>query len=242
MEARDVIRFSNGALSPRFVIESDNVPAGHHVVAENEPRVLTFKTERKLGSPNFLFLDPHAAVIEDRRFVSAKRGSKTNVTISDIPWENVFQPHAGDDYAFALEIPENLSPRKLSPDLQGECRKAIRDLLSVAGKRNWDGEDADPVTEYTVEAALKIVAQFPGETGLPEVSADAEGNIEFDWHLENGSMFTISIRRTGDVAISGLCPGSSKLTAMVKDRDGKDFSLLQCGLKWLYEMRERRQI
>ena len=128
----------------------------------------------------------------------------------------------------------------LSPECQEQCKDAICNLLVTAGKSNWDDDGGDPVTEEIVEIALKIVGELPGNVAPPDISADPEGNIDFDWHLDNGTMFTISVGQIGDIAISGLRPGKSKFTGMVKDYEGKSFSLLQCGLEWLTEMQESR--
>lgn len=135
--------------------------------------------------------------------------------------------------------PEISPPRKLIPEQQETCKTAIRALLETAGKHNWDGEGADPVIESTVAVAQGVVEELPGDLGAPEISADPEGSVEFFWYLDNGTMFTISIGQTGDIAISGLCNKEAKLTGMQWDRTGKIDSLLHCGLGWLREMQER---
>ena len=139
---------------------------------------------------------------------------------------------------YAVYLLHSAPRRELALEHQEECNAAIRDLLITAGKKNWDGEDAEPVTEDAVNFALKIVRKLPGNVAPPEIFSDPEGNIEFDWHLDNGTMFTISVGRPGDLAISGLRPGKSKLSGMVEDSKGKTSSLLRCGLDWLSEMQE----
>ena len=142
-------------------------------------------------------------------------------------------------FIFVSDKPSEISPpRKPIPEQQEICKTAIRALLETAGKHNWDGEGADPVTENTVAVAQGIVEELPDYVGVPEISADPEGCVEFDWHLDNGTMFTISIGQTGDIAVSGLYNGEAKLTGMQWDRRGKIDLLLQCGLEWLREMQE----
>ena len=111
--------------------------------------------------------------------------------------------------------------------------------MNCYGERNWDGENADPVTPESVSAALRVVEELPSDVETPELSVDPEGNIEFDWHLDNGTMFTISVGSTGDVAISGLYLGEAKLTGMEEDSNGNPLTLLRCGLEWLIEMQKR---
>ena len=130
-------------------------------------------------------------------------------------------------------------PPRLTPDQQETCKGAIRSLLTSAGEQNWDGEGADPVTKNTVAYAMGLVKELPCGVGLPEIYADREGNIEFDWHLDNGTMFTISVGKTEDIAVSGLYNGEAKLTGMQWDKTGKVDALLDCGLEWLREMSSR---
>ena len=127
----------------------------------------------------------------------------------------------------------------LSLDDQSECESNIRNLLEVAGKIDWNGEGADPVSEEAICIALKIVGHFPGDIGIPEVSADPHGRVDFDWHLDNGAMFTISIGKDGEAAISGLYEGQSRLTGMAWDREEDIPSLVYCGLDWLADMKSR---
>ncbi len=153
----------------------------------------------------------------------------------------LFSQHSSDQAFEIVFITPFESPRlqKLMPEQQDTCKTAIRALLDTAGKKNWDGEGADPVTENTVSVALEVVEELPIAGGIPEISADPEGSVEFNWHLDNGTMLTISIGQTGDIAISGLCDGEAKLTGMQWDSKGKIKSLLRCGLGWLSEMQER---
>ena len=143
-----------------------------------------------------------------------------------------------DDYRIIFAGTFSASNRllTLAHEQQEACRRAIDDLLNTAGKQNWDGEGADPVTENTVAIAKGIVGELPRDVGVPEISSAPEGSVEFDWYLNNGTMFTISIGKTGDVAVSGLYKDEAKLTGMQWDRKGDIKSLLQCGLRWLMSM------
>ena len=139
--------------------------------------------------------------------------------------------------------PRGLTSKRLTlyktDEQQDAYKAAVNKLLVTAGKKNWDGEGADPVTEDAVAVALEVVEEFPDSLAPPEISADPEGNVEFDWHLDNGTMFAISVGQTGDVAISGLCNGKAKLTGMEWDSEGQAHSLLRCGLGWLVKMQGR---
>ena len=113
---------------------------------------------------------------------------------------------------------------------------SIRNLLEVSGEKNWNGEDADPVTRGAVDAALKVAAMLPDGIESPEIYADPYGNVEFDWNLENGTMFTISVGDSGKITVSGLSPGKARLRGLEENSDDEAFRLLLCGLDWLVDM------
>lgn len=121
-------------------------------------------------------------------------------------------------------------------DNQKICESAIQKLLETAGKKNWDGEDADPVSQSAVDAALKVAAKLTDSVETPEIAADPHGNVEFDWNLENGTMFTISVGHSGKIAISGLNPEKARLRGLEENSEGDLGCLLSCGLNWLVEM------
>ena len=150
----------------------------------------------------------------------------------------ILKGHSGVPYEFALSTPDYSTSQKLKPAQQKKCKQDLKNLLETAGKPDWDGEGADPVTEDVIKAAEKVIDELPGDSGVPEISADPEGNVEFDWHLDNGTMFTVCIGQTGIIVISGLHPTKAELTVTAKDNERVP-SILRCGLEWLNEMKSR---
>ena len=136
-----------------------------------------------------------------------------------------------DDITMPAELQEQKS----------QCKQAVQELLQTAGEANWDGEGADPVTEEIVETAMQVVDHLPLDTiEPPEISADPHGNVEFDWYLDNGTMFTISIGIEGDIALSGLhAKRGDKLSAIEKDGDDPLPRILSYGVDWLRKMKDR---
>ena len=149
----------------------------------------------------------------------------------DYPLVRIQQQPSSHTLVSSIFVPQ----KKLNTEQQNQCKKDIRDLLNTAGKQNWDGEGADPVTPSSADAALKVVPMLPNNVKLPEISADPHGNVQFDWYLDNGTMFTISVGHKGDIAISGLTSEKVRLTGMEEDKEGGAHLLLQCGLDWLTE-------
>ena len=128
----------------------------------------------------------------------------------------------------------------LLPEQQLQCEQALQDLVNTAGEPNWDEEGADPVTKEIVEIAQRVIKELPGDIEPPQIAADPEGNIEFDWYLENGTMFTISVGKEGDIALSGLHQErEERLSAIEKDSQDPLPQLLSYGVQWLRKMKDR---
>ena len=141
-----------------------------------------------------------------------------------------------------LLISSDVSERRqvtLSHHDKDKCKTDIRNLLNISGENDWDGEGGDPVTQKTVDIALNVVENLPGDVGLPEVTADPHGRVDFDWCLNNGTMFTVSVGNDGEVAISGLYQGQSRLTGMAWNKEQEIPCLVHCGLNWLSSMKVR---
>lgn len=211
---------------------------------EHIPIAVSFEAAYEPQFPNVIkHIEPTAPADGDPHILEGWPAHFSHITGRRIPWTANIQPIRDWVYGLSIsthtEAPPEPLRQLLSWDCQYACKKAIHELLTTAGEQNWDGADADPVLNDTVQVALGLVESLPSDVGIPEISADPEGNIEFDWHLDNGTMLTVSVGRAGDIAISGLCPEQSRISGMVEDREGITFSLLQCGLEWLREMQER---
>ncbi len=183
----------------------------------------------------------HFSVTGDNIYTLSNESMMDNLNSKrSIQWNRSTVQQISENYVNEFSrFSDNSLHQILTLEQKIEYKKTLQGLLEIAGERNWDGENADPVTLETVETALTVVEELPSTVDAPEISADPEGNIEFDWHLDNGTMFTISVGPIGDVAISGLYLGKAKLTGMEEDSKGTPLNLLQCGLEWLIQMQKR---
>lgn len=137
-----------------------------------------------------------------------------------------------------------ISPQQAKPNLNSHERELdyyndkFKELMSWAGKPNWDNEGADRVEIKTYKFAMKIVGKIIKKvTYKPEIAPDPDGRIDFNWHLDDGTMFTISVGNKRDLVISGLRYGKSELSGMqVWEIEDKKYSLLECGLDWFNEV------
>lgn len=75
--------------------------------------------------------------------------------------------------------------------------RRIADVAREAGQDNWDGDGARPVEEGTIEWASVFAACLPTNLPLPDVSADVDGDISFEWYCSPRRVVTVSVRRDG---------------------------------------------
>jgi len=73
----------------------------------------------------------------------------------------------------------------------------IEDLHDVAD------EDSIPVNLETIRAAIQFAYTLPRFGPIPEVSADPDGEISFDWVGPSGEMFSVSVNNENRLAYAG---------------------------------------
>lgn len=62
---------------------------------------------------------------------------------------------------------------------------------------------AVPVDQDTLEAAIAFASLLPRSLPIPEVSADPDGEISFDWIGPSRKMFSVSVNKAGRLAYAG---------------------------------------
>lgn len=67
---------------------------------------------------------------------------------------------------------------------------------------DWDGYDAEPVPIEAIRMARELVKSFPDDFPVPEIGADPDGEVSFDWFNEDGGILTASINGEGRIAFA----------------------------------------
>jgi hypothetical protein len=77
------------------------------------------------------------------------------------------------------------------------------------------GVDSDegqiPVDLDTVRAATQFAYSLPRFGPMPEVSADPDGEVSFDWIGPTGKMFSVSVNKNNRLAYAGWFGGKSRI-------------------------------
>ena len=84
---------------------------------------------------------------------------------------------------------------------------ALGTIKNECGSGNWDGTDAAPVRETTIEVAAKVLetlfTMLPKGTPMPDVIPEADGEICISWSVDVNHLFALSIGDHGKINFSG---------------------------------------
>lgn len=102
---------------------------------------------------------------------------------------------------------------------EDERRRAILEALDEAHAEasfpNWDGYGAIPAFDSSREYAKELVDLLPASMPVPEISADPNGAISFEWASGPRSVFSVSVGRDGTLSFAGLFGHSTSMGTVV---------------------------
>jgi len=87
----------------------------------------------------------------------------------------------------------------------------LNEVFNEAKERDWDGDNAEPVSDSTYYNATKLLLVITGNLPAPEISADNDGFIEFEWYKE-GRSFSLYITDTNLVLYAGFYGKEDRLS------------------------------
>jgi hypothetical protein len=58
----------------------------------------------------------------------------------------------------------------------------LQDILHECARANWDGFGAGPISAETYQTARRLVTALPFSVPVPQVSAEPDGEITFEWY------------------------------------------------------------
>ncbi len=116
-----------------------------------------------------------------------------------VPWMLVdFQDNALSDSARDLRQLREQSIGSIWRNSQSSAFriKLLEELYAIAqdcGSDGWDGYNALAVDFQTFACAVEFIREMPNISSLPELSADPDGDVSFDWHFGNAGIASIAV-------------------------------------------------
>jgi len=111
----------------------------------------------------------------------------------------------------------NVAGKTVQLDLKGiidwtdiaieELEKVYEEYLEA----NWDGYGAMPISRETYSEARKLLRMMPSSLPMPDISAEPDGEITFEWYKEKYSVFVISVGGNNLITYAGLFGKSNKI-------------------------------
>ena len=105
-------------------------------------------------------------------------------------------PAVSDEGAWLSKVLQRMRDRLFQSEaLAGPVREVFDQLLDVYDECSgpgWDGADALAVSRESLRAAGCFLLSLPRDFPMPEVSADAQGEIHLEWYVSPQRIFTIS--------------------------------------------------
>jgi len=84
------------------------------------------------------------------------------------------------------------------------ARATLDSIAREASEDGWDGEGSRAVSNSTLRVAERVAqalfTQLPLGTPAPDLVADSDGEISFDWIIERGRIFSLSVSAPGRVS------------------------------------------
>lgn len=87
---------------------------------------------------------------------------------------------------------------------KGESLERLETVYLQSILPNWDGDDALPVAPSTVEYAKHFLRLLPSRVAEPDIYAEPDGEIAFEWDCGPRKVFSVSIGRDGTLTYAGL--------------------------------------
>lgn len=97
----------------------------------------------------------------------------------------------------------------------------LEELYTIAeecNKTGWDGYDAIPVNEITLQNARQFLTALPAKINKPTISAEPDGCLTFEWYRSPYRVFSISITQDSYLHYASLV-GNNKKYGTVKFLD-----------------------
>lgn len=112
-----------------------------------------------------------------------------------------------DDARLLRDRLQEAVERLLTNSFGKELHDAFRQLYEVfdeCGRSNWDGYGAQSVSIEAYEKAKRFLISLPFGTTVPQISAEPDGDITFEWYQGPSRVFSVSVSPSNELNYAGL--------------------------------------
>lgn len=81
---------------------------------------------------------------------------------------------------------------------------ALAETFEECSAPSWNGSFAKPVLRQTFNNARRFLSILPPSFPVPDVMAEPDGEIAFEWRASNRNVFSVSIGAMDTITFAGL--------------------------------------
>jgi hypothetical protein len=89
-------------------------------------------------------------------------------------------------------------------DARTALLKTLRETWQRCQQLNWDGEGAEAISAETHEVARRLLESLPSDMPLPSISAEPDGQLNFEWYQAPRRPLSASISSKGTLYWAAL--------------------------------------
>lgn len=104
--------------------------------------------------------------------------------------------HSEASHSVGVTRGEALKRLRALFDSKEDALNRLYELAAECAEVDWDGCDAEAVSQSAVEHSAHFIRRLPEELPLPEISVEPDGEIAFDWSPTPAQTFSVSIGAT----------------------------------------------
>ena len=82
--------------------------------------------------------------------------------------------------------------------------KTLQETWQRCQQPNWDGEGAQAISTETHEVARRLLESLPRDMPLPSISAEPDGQLNFEWYQAPRRLLSASINSGGTLYWAAL--------------------------------------
>ncbi len=87
-----------------------------------------------------------------------------------------------------------------------ESLKQLEEALMEADTDGWKGENSVAVPLPVAYHSLRFLRLLPDDIPNPDIVAEPNGEIEFDWYKNSDRLFSLSVNGNGRINYAGRTP------------------------------------
>ena len=80
----------------------------------------------------------------------------------------------------------------------------LEKIFEECSSKNWDGDRAKPISKEVLQNARTFLESFPSGVEQPQIAAEPDGAISFEWYRSPEKVISVSVNPRGEVYYAAM--------------------------------------